>query len=307
MPKHVHEFLPTAYFEKKFIDFKDANLSIATHALHYGTAAFGGLRGILNPENNKEAFLFRLDNHTKRLENSAKMLNYELKAENIKNLIIEFVEKNKPISDFYIRPLIYLSDLGIAPRLHDIEKDFLIYGLLMGDYLKPEGIKVTFSSWFRPSDSAIPTRGKLSGAYINSAMAKTEAINRGFDEALMMDNRGFITEASAMNLFMIRDGKLITPPTQSDILEGITRLSVIELAKDLGIEVIEREISKTETMICDEFFLTGTAARITPVYQVENYKMPEQNPITQRLQKALKSISLGLDLNYEKWITRIKI
>ena len=303
----MENFLPIAFFEGEFINFADAKLSVATHALHYGTGVFGGMRGVINPENKNEVLLFRLDKHAQRLAKSSKFLQYEIKSEFITQKIIEFVKLNKPQFNFYIRPFVYVSELGIAPRLHDIEHNFLIYGLEMGDYLSSDGIKVTFSSWFRPQDNAIPTRGKISGSYINSAMAKTEAVNRGFDEALMLDNRGYVTEASAMNIFMVKEGKIITPGTEQDILEGITRKSLIEVAKELGHEVIERNISKSELILADEVFLSGTAAKVIPIYQIENYHLPKEKPISSILREKLTQISLGKDSKYEDWITRIAL
>ncbi|MEI6729186.1 MAG: branched-chain amino acid transaminase [bacterium] len=303
----MENFLPIAFFEGKFINFVEAKLSVATHALHYGTGAFGGMRGVVNPDNKNEILLFRLDKHTQRLARSAKFLQYDIGADFISEKIVEFVKLNKPEFNFYIRPFVYASETGIAPRLHNIKHDFLIYGLEMGDYLSAEGIKATFSSWFRPQDNAIPTRGKLSGTYINSAMAKTEAVNRGFDEALMLDNRGYVTEASAMNIFMVKDGQIITPGSEQDILEGITRRSLIEVAQNLGYKVVERNISKTELLIADEVFLSGTAAKVTPIYQIENFTLPTEKPISSILKEKLTEISLGKDPQYEAWITRVGV
>ena len=201
----MHTFLPIAYFENEFIPFENAKLSIATHALHYGTAAFGGIR------------------HCQRLCQSAKFLNYELSPEKLEQIIIDFVKKNKPTQSFYIRPLVYSSGLGIAPRLHNIEKNFFVYGLEMGDYLSPDGISCRISSWTRQEDRSFPLRGKISAAYITSALAKTEAVESGFDEAILMNSQGKVCEATGMNIFIIRNGTLITPGFEQDILEGITR------------------------------------------------------------------------------------
>lgn len=303
----MEKFLPIAFFENEFINFKDAKLSIATQTLHYGTGVFGGLRGTINPENNHEVLLFRLDKHAQRLANSSRFLQYNIESKYITDKIIEFIKHNKPATNFYIRPLIYVSELGISPRLHNVNYDFLIYGLEMEDYLSADGVKVTFSSWFRPQDNAIPTRGKIAGSYINSAMAKSEAMNRGFDEALMLDNRGYVTEASAMNIFMIKAGKIITPGVEQDILEGITRLSIIELAKNLGYEVVERNISKSELLNAEEVFLSGTAAKLTSVYQIENYQLPKIHPIADLLKQKLTEISSGKNDKYEDWITRVSV
>ena len=303
----MHNFLPIAYFENQFIPFTDARISIATHALHYGTGAFGGMRGIPNPTNSQQILLFRLDRHSKRLSNSAKFLNYDLPADKIQQVIIDFVKKNKPDKSFYIRPFIYTSDLGIAPRLHKIAKDFFVYGLELGDYLPPDGISCRISSWYRQEDRSLPLRGKISGAYITSSLAKTEAVESGFDEAILMNSQGKICEASGMNIFMVRDGKIITPGFEQDILEGITRDSVITIAKDLGIEVIERSIDKTELFIADEVFLSGTAAKITPVKRIENYKLSPTHAVTDRLKAQLTAITENKSDKYKDWVYTVNI
>jgi branched-chain amino acid aminotransferase len=299
-------FLEYAFLNSEFIKFNDANVSIATHALHYGTAAFGGLRGYVDEKNPNGAYLFRLDDHAKRLSQSARYLQADFSADFIKQKIIEFVKLNKPKTSFYIRPLVYLSDLGIVPRVHNAEKDLLIYGMQLGDYLSSDGISVCFSSWARQPDASLPLRGKLSGAYITSSMAKTEAIDRGFDEAILMTTEGKVAEASGMNIFMVRDGKLITPGVEQDILEGITRRSVIQVARDLGYEVIERPLDKSELLIADEAFLCGTAAKVSPIAQVENFKLSTPGEITKKIADVFREITIGKSENYEDWLDFIE-
>ncbi|HEY9655400.1 MAG TPA: branched-chain amino acid transaminase, partial [Crinalium sp.] len=253
-------FLPIAYLQEQFIPFTDAKISIATHALHYGTGAIGGMRGIPDPQNPNQIFLFRLERHCQRLSQSARFIHYDLPSTTIKQVIVEFIQKNRPTRPFYIRPLVYTSGLGIAPRLHQVEKSFLVYGLAMDDYLPPTGVSCRISSWQRQADPSMPLRGKITAAYIASALAKTEAVESGFDEAIMLNTQGKVSEASGMNIFIVRNGQLITPGADQDILEGITRDRVLTLAKDLGIPTIERPIDKSELYIADEVFLTGTAA-----------------------------------------------
>lgn len=302
------DFLPIAYFRGKFVPFEQANISIATHALHYGTGAFGGLRGTIDPQNPQQVLLFRLDRHSQRLSNSAKYLHFSLEAEKIKQVIIDFVSKNKPSKPFYIRPFVYTSDLGIAPRLHNIEKDFFVYGLEMGDYLSPDGISCRISSWYRQEDRSLPLRGKISGAYITSALAKTEAVDAGFDEAILMNSQGKVCEATGMNIFLIRNNKLITPSLDQDILEGITRDSIMTIARqDLGLEVEQRQIDKTELFIADEVFLCGTAAKVTPIKRIENYTLPQAKPITNQLKEKLTAITENRNANYQDWITVIPV
>lgn len=303
----MHQFLPIAYFQNQFIPFENANISIATHGLHYGTAAFGGMRGIPDPENSSQVLLFRLDRHCQRLSQSAKFLNYELPAQKIEQIIIDFVRKNKPSTSFYIRPLVYTSGLGIAPRLHKIEKDFFVYGLEMGDYLSSDGISCRISSWYRQEDRSFPLRGKISAAYITSALAKTEAVESGFDEAILINSQGKVCEATGMNIFLVRNGKLITPGLDQDVLEGITRDSVLNIADMLGIETIERPVDKSELFIADEVFLCGTAAKIIPVKQIETFKLSEERPIMEKLRNKLFAITENKDLEYKDWVYSVTI
>ena len=303
----MHNFLPIAYFKNQFVPFGEANLSIATHALHYGTGAFGGLRGIPDPQNDQQFLLFRLDAHCKRLSNSAKFLHYDLPAEKIQQILIDFVKKNRPTTSFYIRPFVYTSDLGIAPRLHNIEKDFFVYGLELGDYLSPEGVSCRISSWYRQEDRSLPLRGKISGAYITSSLAKTEAVESGFDEAILMNSQGKVSEASGMNIFVVRNGKIITPGFDQDILEGITRASILTIARDLGIEVVERSLDKSELFAADEVFLSGTAAKVTPVKRVENYHLSTERPITEKLREKLTAITENRDPKYQDWVFPISV
>jgi branched-chain amino acid aminotransferase len=303
----MNNFLPTAYFQGQFIPFENAKISIATHALHYGTGAFGGMRGIPDPNNSQQILLFRLDRHCQRLSQSAKFLNYDLSADKIQSVIVDFVKKNQPKNPFYIRPFVYTSDLGIAPRLHKIEKDFFVYGLELGDYLPPDGISCRISSWYRQEDRSLPLRGKISGAYITSSLAKTEAVEAGFDEAILMNSQGKVCEASGMNIFLVRNNKLITPGLDQDILEGITRDSILTVAKNLGIETLERPIDKTELLIADEVFLSGTAAKVTPVKRVENYDLPSDRPITEKLKAKLTEITENRDPNYQNWVYTIPL
>jgi branched-chain amino acid aminotransferase len=303
----MHNFLPIAYFQNQFVPFADAKISIATHALHYGTGAFGGLRGIPDPQNSQQFLLFRLDRHCQRLSNSARYLGYDLPADKIQNVIVDFVKKNQPKNSFYIRPFVYTSDLGIAPRLHNIEKDFFVYGLELGDYLSPEGVSCRISSWYRQEDRSLPLRGKISGAYITSSLAKTEAVESGFDEAILMNSQGKVCEASGMNIFMVRNGQLITPGAEQDILEGITRDSILTIARDLGIQTVERPVDKSELFIADEVFLSGTAAKITPVKQIENYQFSKNRPITEKLKEKLTAITENREPKYQEWVYPISL
>ncbi len=303
----MHQFLPYAWFGGRCVPFAEATLSVATHALHYGTGAFGGMRALPNPSDPAEILLFRADRHTRRLSQSARLLLTELPEETIHDAIVTFLRANKPTCPVYLRPFVYTSDLGIAPRLHNIETDFLIYGLELGDYLSPEGVSCRISSWTRQEDRSLPLRGKISGAYITSSLAKTEAVKSGFDEALLLNSRGKVSEASGMNLFIVRDGVLITPGVDQDILEGITRASVLELAQAMGIPTLERPVDKSELFVADEVFLSGTAAKVTPVRRVETTDMPGNRPVMTAIRERLTAITEGRDSAYDHWVTRIRV
>ncbi len=303
----METFLPIAYLKQQFIPFVDANLSIATHALHYGTGAVAGLRGLPNPENSGEVLLFRLEKHCQRLSHSARLLHFDLPTAQIKSPIVEFVQRNRPTKPFYIRPLVYTAGLGIAPRLHQIEKDFLIYGLELDNYLPTNGIRCRMSSWQRQSDISMPLRGKLTSAYIVSALAKTEAVESGYDEAILLNSQGKVSEASGMNIFLVRNGQLITPSIDQDILEGITRDSVLTLARDLGIPTIERPVDRSELLLADEVFLCGTAAKIASVQQIENYHLPCDRPVTETLKTEITAITENRNSRYRHWVDTIAL
>ncbi|BAZ42167.1 branched-chain amino acid aminotransferase [Calothrix sp. NIES-4101] len=303
----MYNFLPIAFFENKFVPFAEAKISIATHALHYGTGALGGLRGIPNPQNPNQVLLFRLDRHCQRLSTSARFLHYDISAEKIQETIIDFVKKNRPSVSFYMRPFVYTADLGIAPRLHNIQKDFFVYGLELGEYSSPEGVSCRISSWYRQNDVSFPLRGKISAAYITSSLAKTEAIESGFDEAILMNSQGKVSEASGMNIFIVRNGQIFTPGFEQDILEGITRDSVMKIAGDLGIKVVERPIDKSELFIADEVFLCGTAAKVLPVKQIENFTLPETRPVTEKLREKFTAITENREPDYQDWVFPISI
>ena len=303
----MHQFLPYAWFQGRCVPFEDAKVSVATHALHYGTGAFGGMRAIPDPSKPGGMLLFRAERHARRLSQSARLLLAELSEAMVMDALVTMLRANRPTTPIYLRPFVYTSDLGIAPRLHNIETDFLIYGLELGDYLSPEGVSCRISSWTRQEDRSLPLRGKISGAYITSSLAKTEAVSSGFDEALLMNTRGKVSEASGMNLFIVRDGDLITPGVDQDILEGITRASVIELAKSMGLNVIERPVDKTELFIADEVFLTGTAAKITPIRLLESTVLSNQRPVMDALRQRLIAITEGRDEQFRHWVTRVEL
>ena len=296
-----------AYFEGKIVPYSEARIGVATHALNYGTGAFGGIRGYWNADQ-EQLYIFRPKDHFRRLLHSAKMLccSLDLTPEALTELALQVVRAEGYRRDCYIRPLIYKSSEVIGVRLHDLRDELTIFSVPFGKYIEhDEDAHVTFSSWRRIDDNAIPARGKICGAYVNSAFIKTDAAQSGFDEVLVLTQEGHVSEASAMNVFMVRDGRLITPPVTDNILEGITRRSVMEIARtELGIEVVERSIDRTEVFVCDEFFLAGTAAQVTAVTQVDRRAIGAgaMGPVTTRLRRLYDDILRGREPKYRHWI-----
>lgn len=299
-----------AYFKGEIVPYGEAKVGVLTHALNYGTAAFGGIRGYWNDEQ-EQLFLFRPIDHYERFLNSGRLLCSENThtAEGLRDITLQLLRKEGMREDCYIRPLLYKADEIIGVRLHDLTDDISIVAVPFGKYVQSDtGAHVTFSSWRRVDDNAMPARGKISGAYVNTAFVKTDALRGGFDEALVLNNDGHLAEGSAENVFMLRNGVLNTPPVTDNILEGITRRTVIELAKaELGLEVMERPIDRTEVYLCDELFLTGTAAQITAVTRVDfrDIGTGEMGPITRQLREIYEKIVRGQDSKYAHWIEAV--
>jgi branched-chain amino acid aminotransferase len=295
-----------AYFKGKIVPYSEAKVGVATHSFNYGTAVFGGLRGYWNDEQ-KKLFVFRPSDHYRRLLHSAKMMCMEVNhtAESLVEITLELLRQDGHQRDVYIRPLIYKADEGIGVRLHDLTDELTIFALPYSAYVKNDtNAHVTFSSWRRMDDNTIPARGKVSGAYASSALIKTDAARAGFDEALVLNADGHVVEGSAMNVFMLRDGVLVTPPVTDNILEGITRRSVMELAKnELGLPVVERSIDRTEVFICDEFFMTGTAAQIVAITKVDHRPVGDgqMGPVTTKLRTLFEDVVRGRNPKYSHW------
>ena len=299
-----------AYFEGKIVPFGEAKVSVATHAFNYGTAVFGGMRGYWNEEQ-KRLFVFRPWDHFHRLLHSAKLLCMEIpyKEESLIQILLDLLRAEGWQRDVYIRPMFYKSDTGIGVRLHNLKNDLTIWSVPYEKYIKNDtSAHVTISSWRRIDDNVIPARGKVSGAYVNSALVKTDAARSGFDEALVLDQNGHVSEGSAMNIFMVRDGVVVTPPVTENILEGITRRSVIELLKnEMGLQVVERPIDRTETTICDEFFMTGTAAQVVAVTKVDHRPVGtgSMGPVVSKLRDLFEDVARGRNKKYSHWNTEV--
>lgn len=288
--KEVFEPYPFAYFEGKIVPIEEAKLSIMTNALHYGTGIFGGIKSF---ETDKGPAIFRLDDHLRRLQNSVQTLEFtfEFDYQKIKEILLSLARKNNIRGTAYIRPIIYRSDTNISP---DIAGDYslAVYILNMPHYFDPtKGLRVATSSWQRNSDATIPPRTKATGGYINSALAIHEAHKRGFDSAIMLDKNGDISEGAVMNLFVVKNSQIITPSLDSDILEGITRKTIIEIAKALDIPLVERKVKKQELYEADEVFFSGTAANITWCSTIDSVEVSEQpGPITDKLLQYFQSL-----------------
>lgn len=295
-----------AYFKGKIVPYSEAKVGVATHALNYGTGVFAGVRAYWNSEE-EQLYIFRPYDHFKRFLNSAKLLRMELGVDHkqLTEITVELLRKENHRRDVYIRPLAYKADEMIGVRLHDLMDEFTIFSLPFDRYVKnDENAHVTFSSWRRIDDNMIPARGKISGAYVNSAMSKTDASLAGFDEALVLNQDGHISEGSAMNFFMLRDGKLVTTPITANILEGITRRTVMQIAREeLGIEVVERQIDRTEVYLADELMLTGTAAQVTVITKVDHRLIGDgkMGPVASKLRELFQDVVRGKIEKYKGW------
>lgn len=299
---------PYAFFQGKQVKIEDAKVSIQTNALQYGTAIFGGIRGYYNADE-KAVYVFRLDDHYKRFLSSARILGTPLPytLEELKKITLDLVKKNKPTTDAYLRPYGYVGNLELGPNLANTTLDFALYMIPLGEYLPvSKGLNMGVSSWQRISDNAIPSRAKASGGYINSALARKEATDNGYDEAILLNKHGHVSEGSAENFFMIRDGVLITPSVSEGVLEGITRRSVVQIAKDMGIPVEMRSIERTELYVADEIFLSGTGCQVAWVQSIDKRIITEKiGPITKQIQDKFFSIVRGQDKDYIDWCTKI--
>jgi branched-chain amino acid aminotransferase len=301
---------PYAYFQKHFVPLAEAKIGIMTHAFLYGTATFEGIRGNWN-EDVGQIYIFRVQDHFRRLHKSCRILKIDLtySVEELTDLTVKLVGMCGYTEDIYIRPIAYKSSEVIGVRMHNLEDDFLVFVYPFGPYLDIEkGIRCMTSSWRRVEDVGIPARAKVNGLYVNSALAKTEAQENGYDEAIMLDMGGHVSEGSGENIFMVVDGRLYTPPPTDNILVGITRDTVARLAADeLGIETVERSIDRSELYVADECFMTGTAAHVTAVVEVDHRPIGDGRTghITAQLQKLYFDVVRGKNSKYARWCTAV--
>jgi len=302
-----------AFFQGNIVPFEDAKISVMTHALNYGTGVFGGLRGYWN-EDEEQLFVFRPHDHFERFLQSANMMRIDLdySPADLVSILLELLRTEGLHENCYVRPLAYKSTEMIGVKLHDVDDALTIFALPFGSYVnnKEDGLHVGFSSWRRVDDNAIPARGKVTGAYANSALIKTEANLAGYDEALVLNSSGHVSETSASNIFVVRKGVVFTPPVYADVLEGITRRTIMHLLREeMGIEVVERDIDRTELYVADEVFLCGTGVQIAAITRIEHRPVANgvMGPITERIRDFYHSLVRGQIEKYREWLTPVYV
>jgi branched-chain amino acid aminotransferase, group I len=298
-----------AYFEGKYVALRDAKVSIMTHSFMYGTAVFEGIRAYWNADQGV-LYGLKLREHMERIRRNAGMLLMRdlPPVDELVRIVSETIRRNNFHEDAYIRPCFYKSGKSIGVRLHNLPHEFTVLALPFGNYLDVDkGIRIMTSTWRRNADDALPARGKIVGGYVNMAFQKTEAELNGFDEALVLTPDGHASEASAANMFVVRDGVLLTPPVNDDILEGVTRKAVLELARTFGIPVETRSIDRSEIYVADEMFLCGTGVQLSPVVELDHRPINGGaiGPITKQLHEAYFAAVRGNDRRFMHWLTAI--
>lgn len=299
-----------AYFRGEFVPLRDANINVMTHAFNYGTAVFEGVRAYWNADH-QQLYALDLLAHYERLTASARMLHMSVRQtpEELAEITLDLLRRDGLREDAYVRPIVYKSSETIGVRLHNLDADVTIFGIPFGQYIDTEGgIRAQVSSWRRTDDNAIPARGKITGAYVNGALAKSEAQMNGFDEAIVLTADGHVSEGSAENLFIARQGQLVTPPVTDNILEGITRAHLIDMARDdLGVPVDVRPIDRTELYAAEEVFLCGTGAQISAVVEIDRRAIGSGRPgtITRQLSSRYFEAVRGQIDAYRDWVTPV--
>ncbi len=303
MPFQEAEYI---WLDEKFVKWSEAKVPILTHGLHYGTGVFEGLRAYPSDHN---LLVFRLEDHIKRLMNSAKIyyMNVQYSTKELVNAVIETLKINKIKTSAYIRPIIFVGYGGIGLNWTGFPIQSAIAAFPYGKYFDKPELKVGVSSWRRISDQSTPPQAKATGNYINSVLAKLDALRNGYDDAILLDQRGFVSEGTGENIFMVKDGKMYTPSAASSILEGITRDSVMQLSKDLEVEVVERDISRTELYTADEVFFTGTAAEVIAIVEIDRRTIGNgsMGKTTKRVRDAYLKAVVGEDKRHKDWATPI--
>lgn len=300
-----------AFFRDSFVPFADATVSIASSPVLYGLSVYTVFSVNWN-EQEQKLYAFRLQDHYKRLVNSARIMDFdtfesEWGYERFENTMLELVQKNNIKESALIRVTVFIDELIAGTKIHGLKNSLSAYAYPMGEILPMTGADVCISSWVRNSDNSIPAKAKVNGSYVNASLMKNEALLNGYDDALALDHHGHVAEGTVANLFVVRGGVLATPDTSTDILEGITRDTLLEVAPKLGLKVEERSIDRTELYKCDEAFLCGSSARITPVISIDKRLVGDGKvgEITKKLQKTYHDIQLSNDKAYTSWLTEI--
>ena len=301
-----------AYFQGRIVPYGEAKIGVMTHALNYGTGCFGGIRGYWN-EAEQQLFVFRPHDHFRRFLQSTRLLLIDLghTEDDLVDITLNLLRAEGLRQDSYIRPLAYKSDEIIGVRLHNLQADLTIFAVPYGRYIEnEEGVHATVSSWRRVSDNTIPARGKITGAYVNSAFIKTDAMLSGYDEAIALNHDGHVAEGSAENFFMLRDGVVVTPPVTDNVLEGITRRTIMTLARDeLGMEVVERSIDRSELYLADELWLSGTGVQIAAITRIDHRPVGggTMGPLVSDLRELYFDVVRGRVPKYRHWTTPVYV
>ncbi len=301
-----------SYYQGKFVPTEQATLTVKNHSFMYGTSLFEGIRGYYLPEE-KKVSIFRMREHYERILANSRIffMTPDASLDELCDLTVELVRQNQPDQDFYIRFTLYKHGVAIGPYLDKVKTDFTIWTHPLGNYVSIDGgLNVCVSSWRRVDDNAIPPCAKAGGAYMNTAIMITDAKRKGYDEVISLTQDGNVSEGSAMNIFLVRKGKLVTPPITENILEGVTRDSILELARnELGLPVEERTIDRTELYRCEEAFFTGTAAQVAPIAQIDNRPVGDGKigPVTQQIQKLYFDVVKNRVPKYGHWCTLVDV
>ncbi|HYU71857.1 MAG TPA: branched-chain amino acid transaminase [Ktedonobacteraceae bacterium] len=297
------------FMNGEFIPTEKGVISVRTHGFAYGTGCFEGIRGYWN-EQDQQVYLFRLREHYERLLRSCKILHMKLPytIDELIDISVELVRRNGQREDVYLRPVVYKGDTVIGVRLHDLEDHFILTAEPMGNYVEMTGLRCGVSSWRRIDDNALPARAKIIGGYVNAAFAKTEALQNGYDEAIMLTHEGHVSEGSAENIFLAINGELVTPSATENILLGITRETVIQLAhRELNRITRERTVDRTELYTADEIFLCGTGAQVAPVVSIDHCPIGDGTigPVAGQLQALYFDVVRGKRAEYKEWCTPV--
>lgn len=300
------------FLRDSFVPFAEANISITSSPVLYGLCIYTVFAVTWN-EQEQQLYAFRIKDHYKRLLNSAKIMDFhsfekEWPYERFEQTMLELLKRNNVQEDALVRSAVFIDELAAGTKIHDLKNSFSAYVYPMGQILPRTGIHACVSSWQRTSDNAIPSRAKINGSYANSSLMKNEAILNGYDEAIALDDRGHVAEGTVANLFLVRGGKLMTPDSSTDILEGITRDTILQLAKKLSLEVVERSIDRSELYMADEIFMCGSSARVLPVLSVDKRPVGDgktAGPVTQKVTDAFYKLQTGEETINDSWLTKV--